>query len=291
MTLCLAGICEDGEAVVCVFDKQLTLETPDEIVKLDSAIKGARIHRQWALFFAGDDISLVSFIIDRIKNRLRNKRFVTLAEALSAVIRERDAVVRERISTEVLGFTGYTLPRFLREGSKLIGDEDLYGDLLKQVSGTGSGCDLLLFGFGLRSEMTHILLIPDRKYGVGCDREGYGAVGCGRDEAYKTLSHLKYSRSFTVNEAVYSLCGAKFSAEDDYVGKTTHVFVMKKKDAHAYAIDPEKVRSLWNTHLADVPGALPNMPRLEPIGSKRSARPQAQKAPRRGRKVRPPSQG
>lgn len=287
MTLCLSGVCERGDAILSVFDRQLTLSGPGGVLaQSETAIKGARVNARWAVFFAGDDIRLVGFIIDRIKNRVLARSRVTLSTMQKTVVEARNAVHRECIETEILGRFGITLPNFLALNNRPVQDRALYDGLLHAVLDSKAGCDFLIAGFGARPRMAHIVSILDGTYGANHDREGVGAVGSGETVAHQTLSRLGYSKGLSAKEAAYVLCAAKFSAEDQYVGRGTYVSLFRRNGS-VWVLDAEKVRGLWNPTTCAIPAA--KMPAFRmvtrPSGVKRPhrAKRSTRKSPKHGR--------
>lgn len=297
MTLCVSGVSESGDAIVSVFDRQLTLSDVASgviLAKSETAVKGVRVHDRWALFFAGDDIRHVGGIIDRLKNQLLDKPSVTLAQAQSTIVKTRNRVLRECVESEVLGPTGLTQSAFLRDGTRLIGDKAFYLELLRQVVNAKAGCDFLLAGFGKRRRMAHLVSILDGQYGTNHDREGYGAVGCGEHVAHQVINALGFSRELSLVQTAYILCAAKFAAEDDCIGRGTNVSVFRR-DGSMWTFDADAVRAIWDRSTrVDLPVDLdrempePQLVTRPTAARMRRAAQSTPKSPKHGQKSRRP---
>jgi uncharacterized protein (DUF2267 family) len=295
MTLCVSGIAANQDAVISVFDRQLTLtdNAGSVLASTEEAVKVARINHGWALAFAGEDIRLVGLIMDSVKNELITKRPVSLERARQAVVSVRDRILNQTLSSEVLGRFGMDVETFWREGQQRITDPALYQSVRDRLLTAESGCDFLLAGFGTRARIAHIMAILDRYAGSSFDRLGFGAVGSGDVDAYQVLVALQYSRKFSVAEAAYALCAAKFAAESHLVGRGTHVSIFKR-DGSMCVLNAEVVRPLVQQygvkHMpAGIEALMPPLKQIvAPYRNLRRATKSARKSPTRGRRGRTP---
>lgn len=74
MTVCVAALCEEGKAVAIAADKMIRaiyVESAPDITKL------RKLHKDWWVLFAGDNLSPVFDIIDYAKDALSGLRKIT----------------------------------------------------------------------------------------------------------------------------------------------------------------------------------------------------------------------
>ena len=291
MTLCLAAVCDSGNSITCVFDKQLTT---DESMA-DVMSKAVRVNASWLLMFAGNDVSQAGLIIDRLKKTLLPKSNVSLTTAQHDVQLAYSEVCVECIEVSVLP-PGWTYEAFRAEGLRKMGEERFH-DLSLQASSLRLGLDFLLAGFDERG-LAHVVCMVERQPPKNCDRHGYGSLGSGALVAEHLLAFTKYATKLSEQSAVYHLCAAKFFAESAYVGLKTHIAVFRKT-GELLKSDGAVIRALWAREgMPRIPDDLnAKMPALVPIGPTPFALPGSSgpatkpvpKSPKRGRTRRPPS--
>lgn len=289
MTLCLPGVSERGDAIVSVFDSQATLTdgSGNVLATSQTTVKGARVSKQWAIFYAGDDTRHVGFVIDVVKNAILAKPRVSLAQAKQAVTKACSDVLCDCIEFEVLAKYQITLKEFWHRGRQRITDPAVYATVRRAVDTTNLDLDFLLAGFGARSNIAHLVVLKEGYQAFSCDREGFGAIGAGDVIARRVVNHLGYSTTWSSMRAAYVLCAAKFSAEaDQTVGKLTNVSLFKR-DGSLWTLDAETVRQIWKGSPKSIPTDLDQrMPPFRQISGPDSVRRVARsirKGPKRGR--------
>lgn len=243
MTLCLAAVCDSGNSIACVFDQQLTTYT----AAADVLSKAARVNERWLLLYAGDDISQVGTVYDRVKRRLLDRRErVTLPEAQGTVSEICNEVMRENLERGPLGLFGYSVPDFAKRSTELVADEHQREALIEAIANARLGADFLLAGFDERDQ-PHVVTFhddPDDFAPRNHDRHGFGHVGSGGLVAQHYLMSLGFSRHLPSLSTGYALCASKFMAESAVVGKTTKLSVLKR-DGSLWSFKTSAAREIW----------------------------------------------
>lgn len=283
MSLCLAAICDSGQAIACVFDEQWTTVHS----AAGGLSKGARINEHWLLFYAGDDVRQVGSVYDRVKRQLLKADGVTLKQAQEAVRDACDEVVNEDLAHGPLRPIGVTVHEFFRNSHQLVADDARREALFDQIAAARLGSEFLLVGFDDRG-LPHVVALTDDGQSHNFDRRGFLAVGSGEAVSSHYLAALGYSRHLPVQSMVYAISAAKFIAESATVGKKTHVAVLRRDGGPLLLTKTARVRALWERHgRPRLPIGIEDlMPPLKPLRKRAKARRAGQpvrKSAKRGR--------
>jgi hypothetical protein len=259
MTLCTVGACEAGEAIAYVFDEQLTADQ----LSADILSKAARVNRFWLVFFSGEDVSTVGSVFDRLKKAVINEEKVSRQAIHDALLKASSETFLLEIAPNILPF-GWTHQQFKSHGRDLLGPL-LHDEVQRQLHAARlNGPEYLITGFDERG-LAHIIDQPPDGWAIDA-RWGWQAIGCGRSDATQFLTTIRYTRDMTVNEAIYSLCAAKFVSESAYVGRGTRIGVLRK-DGSLWSMPSEPMRALWESELRapKIPSGLDS--RMPPLQS------------------------
>lgn len=239
MTLCVAAVCDSGDSIACVYDAQLSLHhTSGEVLR-----KAARVNERWAMLFAGDEISKVAKIIERVKESLRGANDLGYDEMYRFVAETYRGALREKIEAVVLAHLGMSHAEFKDRGYERLGPQ-IFAECVFKAEQVRVGAEFLVCGFDDR-QMPHVFGITEGGEDLNFQRSGLGAIGSGGIVAQHMLLFHKYSRAWTANVAVYHLCAAKFMAERAQLGRKTHASLLRARDEWLTEIDTKQIRTLW----------------------------------------------
>ena len=124
----------------------------------------------------------------------------------------------------------------------------LFRSLCDRLEAIDPKCEFLVHGFD-SFKRPHIF----RVYGVGSDqvldKPGFCAIGSGTWAADTILRYLGQSVEKTLEETIFNVCAAKFSAErSDGVGKHTYLFA-KRFNSVMFSWNAgmmEEIRKAWD---------------------------------------------
>jgi hypothetical protein len=117
MTVCIAALCEERKALVVAADRMVRSSrcgTEAEFHKI------SRLHKDWWLMLAGDDVGPAFDIIDSVKRKLNGEDRLSVDEVEAAVMtshREKRAAEAE---AKYLAPRGWTLERFSSSASTIL---------------------------------------------------------------------------------------------------------------------------------------------------------------------------
>jgi len=234
MTVDIAAICENGNAVVAVSDMQRTFGRLFE-VEVDSpkvfefsdkclvmhAGGGDKAHQLcvYGKKQFGDEVS-----VDKIAHGLKEvyKRFKHM-----------------EVNDELLSRFGLDWETFQRGQSGM--NPQLVAELVQNMAKHDYTVDLLVAGLDTEA---HLYQISNPGTQSNFDKNGYWATGSGMQFAITTLAMEKYKVDLPLNSALYQLFEAKKSAEIAVgVGKMTDAYVITK-DKGIKRVDEDVLQSL-----------------------------------------------
>lgn len=252
MTLCMASICNNQEAIVAVSDTKIAyaFTGSSDPVNVEAASSSAKIANigGWRMMYAGDDISRVPMIIHDIQVELsasafpRPHRFVIVQQACIDAYKaywqvavEDELTLRYKASYEDL--INGAAPKNLAT-HKL---------LFEAVGKFETPIDFLVYGFD--ELWPHIFLITSPGQARSFDMSQYGVVGDYdvMPMAMQALGKAKL-HSKDVPGVVLSMCEAKFALESDTIGEETMVTILWKRDEQYLGVDDVKrLREKWRS--------------------------------------------
>jgi hypothetical protein len=207
MTICIAAICAEGEAIVSASDTMLSTSTYSADMM---AIKGGRIRNKWFALYSGNDISPCEPILRKAKS-LFESRDETLEQITASFKESYRLQLQEKIEDEVLSRYKMDLDSFKEHGFKHLG-RDVFNGLCQQIDRKYLDCEFLVFGFD-RTNQARIFTVTDPGIVTDYSTPGFWAIGSGANSALSTLFFHGFGIFTKLPAAVYHVCEAKFMAE------------------------------------------------------------------------------
>jgi hypothetical protein len=211
MTVCVAAICENSNAIVCVADKAITLnqsiQWDADASKILTIGNPKRRPPCLALFSGEEDFSL-----DLVATLTKDANFGTsLRESMVIAETAYKKLVDERIETEVL------VPKLLKKSdyiSLLNGTSvtsEYVKSLAREINEYEINCSVLVCGFEKEKGFIFQVAYPGRAR--DCTHTGYEAIGSGSEMAMARMLRLEAARSHGLMNCLYNAFDAKASAE------------------------------------------------------------------------------
>ncbi len=279
MTCCVAALCGDGKALVLVADKMIGVgfvEAAPEIKKLQ------RIHRDWWVLFAGDDIAPVFDVIDYAKQQLeedgRSKDSpVSLQEVKKAVALAFEKKRRELAAAAYLTPIGWDLASFNAEGQRL---QD-FGQIQANFRDYELPIDMIVAGFDEKAE-GRIFTIhgsgQNKGTAIRCDVPGFAAIGSGGIGALYMMYYRSLSPKLPVRVALLAAVEAKYFGEQaGSVSESTDVYIVEPEGKEIMLDEEETIEkklfkicqqiapSDATRKHAEIINAIPELEKFEPI--------------------------
>jgi 20S proteasome alpha/beta subunit len=231
MTVCVAMLCDKSNALVLVADKMVGvgyIETEPDIKKL------IELHKDWSVMFAGDDITPVSNVVDRVKAGLASEQSLNVQDVISSMQASYEKERDDEADDLYLSPRKWTREQFRTEGKQLL-PETLYADIEEKLARHELEIELLVAGFD-KSGVGHIFCLDSKvKRGIPqrCDMLGFCAVGGGSVGATYMMYYRKCSPQMKIREALYYAIEAKYFGEyAGNVGMKTDAWILQYgKDA------------------------------------------------------------
>jgi len=256
MTVCIAAICDFGNAIVTASDQMITMEMAGDGMDVSgdglvSKIRG--LDNRWGVMMA-DNLGRASDIVDEVRRaREDSDAKMNLNEMKNCVVETYQRHARLEAVRQVLGPYAMDMETFISEGLGLFGD-DGFRDLRYRLEHVHSefGARLLVFGFDNRDQ-AHVFSVIPPGTANNHDLPGFWAIGAGQAAALSSLIFHAQTASTRLETAIYQVCAAKFMAESSPgVGRSTFVQVNTLEDKRGgYMINPDtivKIRNLWDRH-------------------------------------------
>ena len=254
MTVCIAAACDGGEKVVCATDGLLSYGP----VTGDTMLGKFSWHGDWCCMFAGDPSNVQMVFEEMHELKEPELKRATVKKIFLKAYRIRQA---KWLAQKVLSPYDLSMDEFKNEGLRMFGEAE-FTRLSKAINEHSFQYDdqLLIVGWGKALGATMIYQIdPDG------DRDhkhtGIAAIGAGRDVALSTLLLLRQSRDSSLEETLYAVAAAKFSAEKSLgqsVGQNTGMYITWKRTDKDDPDKPpgmfvqdeevEQLRELWEDY-------------------------------------------
>ena len=225
MTVCIAAACNSGEYVVSCTDGALSQGGES----FDLALTKMAYFGDWQFMYAGEP-SNADLIMENIRQELLS-RDVLKRESIQATVRRAyKKRFAEWTADYVLAPFNMEMDEFKRKGRQVFTDQ-VAAQLAREMSNVASEFkeELMVVGWG---RTPHAVMI----YGMNQSGpwsgllSGIGAIGAGADVARATLLLHGITRSSTMENTLYAVAAAKFSAERcDGVGRNTTIHVSRKR--------------------------------------------------------------
>jgi hypothetical protein len=245
VTICIASLAESGRNIVVATDQKAAMESAsaDHVM-----VKGDFIGLQWFAMWSADDIGPIPSILRRTEDDLKANNAKpfrwTARQVATALSRAYQHETRERAVNEFLSPFGLDMPEFLSNGSHIF--QDTYIARLQDIQRFDLGINFLVAGY---HDLTASIFTVGRRGHVNYfNKPGFWAIGSGESLAFGALVLRGHNIDRTTEETLYAVLEAKFCAESARdVGKHTTAGVL---DPHALiqvmpAERIDLVRDLW----------------------------------------------
>lgn len=222
MTQLVGAICEDGNKVITVSDRMVS--TGDMTLTFEHPhMKAVPVSERAVVLIAGTVHE--PDLIREAKQRAKGKeRIVNIAEVLKQVYQNiRESHVVDEILKPRLGIGSF---QEWREAQKTL-FEGIVADVDQDIQRYGLGLTLLLAGV---DEEAHLIRVSDPGRYRSYDNLSYCCIGMGNRHADNVFAWYRYSRAFSLNDAIYIAFEAKKRAEmAGGVGQSTDIVIIDRK--------------------------------------------------------------
>lgn len=225
MTVCLAALCDRRRTLVFGADTNISSSTVEAELKVHKVI---RIHRDWYLLWAAEDIAPVFYIADDVKHEMaEHSGPLTVDVVMEKVTRQYLWKRTGKAEKERLWPRGWTLERFIKEGAKQL-PESMFREWHDNLRETRLGVDLIVAGFD-HSGVGHIFDIDDEMIARRHDVPGFRAIGTGGANAEANMFYREYHTALPLEHALFFVFESKVDAEGaPSVGRTTDLWVFRQ---------------------------------------------------------------
>lgn len=226
MTVCIAAACRNGEYAVSCTDGALSQggET------FDLALTKIVLFDDWQFMYAGEP-SNADLIFENVRQECLRRATALRRENIQATLRRAyKKRFAEWTADYVLAPYDMDMDEFKRKGRKIFTDQ-LAEKLAREMSNRASEFreELMVVGWGHTPHSVMIYGIDQTGPWSGL-LAGFGAIGAGAEVAKATLLLHGITRSSTLEDTLYAVAAAKFSAERcEGVGRNTTIRVSRKR--------------------------------------------------------------
>lgn len=231
MTVCIAAACRSGEYTVTATDGSLTLGVESVDRALTKMYWISNADEAWQFLYAGET-SEIDLILENVRQEIvGNPKAISREQVQKTVRMAYKKRLAEWTEDYVLAPYDMTMKEFKKEGRKIFGD-DLAARLARDMSDTVASFkgELMVVGWGKTSRSVMIYGVNQSGAWSG-SLTGLAAIGSGREVAMSALLLYRITRDSSLEDTIYAVAAAKFSAERcDGVGKNTTVCVSRKQN-------------------------------------------------------------
>jgi hypothetical protein len=251
MTICIAAICELGNAIVTASDRELGVgftSAEFEDAKIMPLFKGAN-PGHWVIAISGT-VSHATEVLGAVRlmeSELESREWYEIQSILQKAYRK---VRLSKAEGEILAARGWTLEKFISEGAKLL-PPTTYANMDTRLALYDLEASLILAGYGGVGAEGYASILTVRNPGIVTDHTklGFWCIGSGSTLAQTSMFNRDYSWSFSVEKAAYMVYEAKRNAERATgVGtKETDIAVITPKGAgRIVPKDVEGLKSIYD---------------------------------------------
>ncbi|HXM64193.1 MAG TPA: hypothetical protein VN950_25250 [Terriglobales bacterium] len=233
MTVCVAAICDNGKTIILVSDRMIG---PGFIESEPNINKVVKLHSQWWLLFAGDDISPVFDIIDYAKEAIKKKQAkdnlqpdtpAQLQTVMDAVRESYEKKRMQQAESLYLKPIGWDITTFNASAGGPICLPD-FGEIKAKIADYVLNIELLVAGFSEGSAYVFSLIGREGAIVNRHDLPGFYSIGSGGTGAVFMLYYRDLSYKTIAREAVYYAMEAKlFGEQASGVGEDTDLYIAK----------------------------------------------------------------
>jgi len=224
MTTCVATLCCEGKSIVLVADKMIGLgyiESEPDISKI------RKIHKNWRVMIAGNDIEPAFAILNDVTSRLA----VVPAPKLDIVIEVMETAYQEKRLHDAHALylvpIGWTPEEFKATGLKYLGHTES-SRIRNLIDGFEYEIELLVAGFDDNDD-GKLFSVTSFNRGIASRHDlGFYAIGSGETNARFIMTHRRVAPTMELREALfYALEGKYYGELAGGVGLRTDIFVMR----------------------------------------------------------------
>jgi hypothetical protein len=210
MTVCVAALCDNRKTLILAADKMVGVGYIESDLDIEKAL---RIHRDWWVMIAGNDVSPAFDIIDNIKNRVKKKNGVSVSSLTRIATEEYLAKKKAVFETANLDPLGWNMKRFNSEESRQILPAQLRVELYTKMAQHQLDINLLFAGFD--RGQGHVFHLGKSTRGVAKrhDIPGFYVIGSGTIGGGYMMYYRDYSFKMPSRLALYYATEAKYFGE------------------------------------------------------------------------------
>jgi 20S proteasome alpha/beta subunit len=227
MTCCVAALCDERKAIVLAADKMIgfgMIESEPSISKI------FKIHKDWWVLIAGNDIAPAFDILDAAKRKLAKQKEVSIDAAATTVYEGYIEKREQQAEAQFLTPLGWTLQTFNSKQSSGVIPDATRVAVANRIQNHYLQVSLLVAGFDGTGN-GHIFVVDDydnRGVPRRWDIPGYHAIGSGSQGATYMMAWRELSPTLSVREALYYVAEGKYFGEHaSGVGTRTDLFVLR----------------------------------------------------------------
>jgi hypothetical protein len=226
MTVGIVAACEGSRYYVGACDEALSYGTQ----AADVGAHKMMWFGDWCFVFAGA-LSSTELIVERIRYAVSTDDSALKREhIIDTVRRAYQARVTEWTEQRHFAPLGITIDKFFKTGKAKLG-EKAAADLLRVIDDDyqqNFWDEVLVIGWGITPLALTIYKKTPRDDGL-YGKDGMAVIGSGGDSALATLFLLEHGSHRTLEETIYSVAAAKFSSEAHGIGKSTRMWIGRKR--------------------------------------------------------------
>lgn len=222
MTVCIAAICDNGNAIVTCADRQVGLGFTSTDFK-DGKFR--HLYGKWIAGIAGTVTNAAEVIGEAM---LHEQALASYAvhDVVPAVERAYRSVRLRKAEAQHLANRGWTLDEFKNEGAAKL-PSSTYAGIDARIAQFDLGASLLIAGFS--EKIPIIATVRDPGTAVDHTILSFWCIGSGSTAAQMSLFARNYVQSMSCEEAAYYVYEAKRLAEAATgVGPETDLYVLRR---------------------------------------------------------------
>ena len=227
MTVCIAALCDNRKAIILAADKMIgshAIEAEAEIHKV------LRLHKDWQVMLAGNDVAPAFAIVDSARKKLSKGKGLTVQEVEHAVVESYREKRLAEAASQHLAPRGWTPETFNSPSSNAL-PESLRLALDSAIENHRLELELLVAGFD-RNGQGHIFSVSDydnRGAARRFDIPGFQAIGSGSHGANYMMMYRALSPPLPIRWALYLVLEGKYFGElASGVGSRTDLYILRR---------------------------------------------------------------
>lgn len=237
MTVIIAAICEEGEAIVFASDKMIT----DDYVPVEyesPEMKIDQIGRTCVALTAGNAL-IPTEIISKVKEKYEHKEDYKMSEIVAEIKREYVAVRKTKVEDRYLRPLGFDLEKFYGSVVQDSLDKDILRDTHDDIVNFELKVDIIVAGTDRSG--AHIFKVVDPGIDYCYDSIGFCSEGSGSTQAESLFTYVKYSTKERLNGAIFDVYEAKKRAQAaPGVGELTDIGIIDQENGIVYLTEAEE---------------------------------------------------